>query len=161
MQNFAEILDNIKSELEELERINKELMQTDQIAELESLIQQLREENAELRKRLEMPIRNNNDLLSATVAFSSFCLRDGLDSMRTRAYNALYRSGITHLGNLRGKHIEDLMRIRNAGSSVVAVLYLLLEHYDIKIKVPEEPRKEVKEVLKKAEIYRQSITFKV
>lgn len=148
MKNFDEIIANIQKELLDLKEINNSL----------------REKNVSLRKQIGISARND-DLLLENV-FSNFVLRNDANGLKTATYHSLGRAGYCNIGDFRNKSIIDLVKDRRISPSRCVILIVLLEHYNIHIKLPDLESiagscelKNIKQIYEKLPEYRERIVF--
>lgn len=148
MKNFDEIIANIQKELLELKEINNSL----------------REENASLRKQIGISARNDD--LSLENVFNNFSLKNDASGLKTATRSSLCRAGCRNLGDFRNESIIYLVKDLHISPSRCAILIVLLEHYNIPIKLPNlesivgccESRK-IKMIYEKLPEYRERIKF--
>ncbi|MBP3502024.1 MAG: hypothetical protein J6K42_00875 [Clostridia bacterium] len=147
MKEFDEIIASITKELFSLKKINEELI----------------EENNWLREQLGIPIRSNNELLIKDVFDKYYVEGDSNNKVKARIFNVMSRE-FECVGDLEGKSIYDLLKLRNLGSVSCAIIVIVLEHYGVHIKIPdltEQSRTfqllQIKEALQE---YRKQVIFR-
>lgn len=154
MRNFNEIIKNIETELHELKTHNELLM----------------EENALLRKQLELPTRRNSDYPTIEEAFELFYIKEDTQGLKLRAYNVLTRFGNSRfIGEYNGKTIYDIFKLRNSGVTTCAIIVIILEHFGVIIEFPNcdkpssskktEKEKDILKIKEKIKEYRNKIVF--
>lgn len=62
----------------------------------------------------------------------------------TRTYNAFCRAGFKQIKKLEGKNIYDLVNVRNAGVVSIAIIIIILNHYNVLINLPNREEIEQK-----------------
>lgn len=62
----------------------------------------------------------------------------------TRTYNAFCRAVFKQIKNLEGKNIYDLVNVRNAGVVSIAIIIIILNHYNVLINLPNREEIEQK-----------------
>lgn len=134
------------------------------VLKLKERIKFLEQENNMLRRQLGMPVQKNNDELSIIEMLKQFDIKDDSKGMKTRVYNVLVRWGrFKVVGDLRGKNIYELLKLRNSGSSICAVIVVVLEYYGIHIEIPEVAgnsiHNKVRKVRENIVKYREKIIF--
>ena len=124
INRFEESICNIQIELTELKRINK----------------QLEEENILLRKELEaLKKESNTDVLLETM-FNSFSIKDDKASvLKKRIYTKLAQEGFQRksIKMFEGSNVLRFLQIPGLSYSSVAILVIVLKHYDITIALPK------------------------
>ncbi len=101
-------------------------------------VEGLREENRELKRRLEKYESVNETELKGSISlkemFSVEFSSKNVDFSRliSRAYNALEHNCIESVKDLREKRsLRNLLKIRGAGLDTVALIVVVAEHYGI------------------------------
>ena len=153
MEKFNSIIANIEKELLELKKINEAL----------------REENSFLREQLAMPNKiDNNEEISLEEVFNSFYLKDDSKGLREKTFHSLLQTGkFKVVSDFIGKSIYDLIEIRNARYATWAITIIVIEHYGVRIEVPDletisesKERNVIQKVIDAVIKYRERIEFK-
>lgn len=97
--------------------------------------------------------------LSLTKAFEAFSFKGRIPyGMKTRTFNCFHRAGYATIGEFRGKSINDLLNVRNAGVDSCALFVVVLEHYGISVAFPDI-NGQVRKVLGRIPLFREDCVF--
>ena len=117
MRNFETIIDSIEKQLEELRRINKELML----------------ENTGLKNQLAEVNSSPVSFVSVDDAFRSLPNYGRDKRAKTIAYNAIKNHGYDNICDLKGVRFYEW---ENVGPQTAAIIAIILDHYGIKPEIP-------------------------
>lgn len=102
---------------------------------------------------------NKYEDLSLTKAFEAFSFKGRIPyGMKTRTFNCFHRAGYATIGEFRGKSINDLLNVRNAGVDSCALFVVVLEHYGISVAFPDI-NGQVRKVLGRIPLFREDCVF--
>ena len=117
MRDFQKIINSIENELEELKKINDDLIL----------------ENTGLKNQLARVNGSSVSFVSVDDAFRSIFSSSGMQRAITQAYKAVKNRGYENICDLKG---VPFCEWKGIGQDTATVIALVLEHYGIKPEMP-------------------------
>lgn len=103
---------------------------------------------------------NKDEDLSLTKVFEALSFKGRISyGMNTRTFNCFHRAAYATIGEFKGKTINDLLKVRNAGVNSCALMVVVLEHYGISVAFPDIRGQAARKVLERIPLLREDCVF--